>query len=171
MAKSRSLPAFQTLCATLAAALIASSGPSFANIISDPPSAVSRSEASERQSAVLLAQSEDSFETLVIASKVPVAVVFEASWCPFCRRHADVMDKMARDFGSEIRIVRVDIDKVPSVAKKHAIAPGVPETVLFVDGKPLPDHINGAQSAETMTRVLGSLIGKTPKAIPQRLLP
>ena len=102
-----------------------------------------KTSSSPSDNPVLRADNLSSFQSLVLQSPVPVAVVFEASWCPHCKRFSPVMDKVAARFGSDLRVVRVDVDQAPAVASRHKAGRGVPETVVFDRGSTVSKPVLG----------------------------
>jgi putative thioredoxin len=73
----------------------------------------------------------------------PVVVDFWADWCGPCKALAPVLEKLARDLGDQVRIVKVDTDAEPQLAGQFHIR-SVPTVMLFRDGR-LASQFVGAQ--------------------------
>lgn len=56
---------------------------------------------------------------------------FHATWCGPCKRNAPAIDRMEREGA---KIVRIDIDRQPTLAAKYRVN-SVPTYVVVVDGK------------------------------------
>jgi thioredoxin 1 len=77
--------------------------------------------------------SEANFTDLVLKSEVPVLVDFYADWCGPCQRLAPVLEELAAE-SSNARIVKVDVDRNPSLAAEYRIN-SIPSLKVFKNGK------------------------------------
>ena len=75
------------------------------------------------------------FRELVQGEK-PVLVDFWAPWCVYCRRIAPAYEKIARQYGEELVIAKLNIDEVPEIANQERIEV-IPTLVLYKGGKAL----------------------------------
>jgi len=74
-----------------------------------------------------------SFNAL-ISGEQPVLVDFHATWCGPCKTLHPILEDTAKQLGSVVKIIKVDVDKNPSAAAKFQIK-GVPTLLLFKKGK------------------------------------
>jgi len=99
---------------------------------------------------------ESSFENEVIQSETPVLVDFSATWCGPCKKLEPVLDEIAGDYANRVKVVKIDIDKAPSVAAKFAVM-SVPTMILFQGGN-VREQMVGLKSkraiADSLDRVL-----------------
>jgi len=72
----------------------------------------------------------------VIQSEKPVLVDFTATWCGPCKTLAPILDQLHARMGESLRIIKIDIDKNPSLSKELQIS-GVPTLILYKAGKQL----------------------------------
>ena len=83
---------------------------------------------------VTKADDQASFQREVLDSTVPVVVDFWAAWCGPCRSVAPEVEALAEQYGTAIKVVKVDVDANQAVAGRYGIR-GIPTIGLFEDGK------------------------------------
>ncbi|HEX6491820.1 MAG TPA: thioredoxin [Gaiellaceae bacterium] len=99
------------------------------------------------------AVTESSFDSEVIQSDKPVLVDFWAEWCGPCHAVSPVLDKIAEERSSELKLVKVNIDEEPALAQKYGVV-SIPTIVLFKGGEPSAAAI-GAQPKGALEQALG----------------
>lgn len=82
----------------------------------------------------IAAISDDSFESEVISSDVPVVVDFWAQWCGPCKALAPIIEELAQKYGDKVKFVKLDVDQNPNTPPKFGVR-GIPTLILFKDGQ------------------------------------
>lgn len=73
------------------------------------------------------------FEEVVLNSKVPVLVDFNAGWCGPCRAMKPLLDELAEG-NDAYRIASVDIDEAYDLAVEYGVS-SIPCLVVFKGGE------------------------------------
>ncbi len=77
-----------------------------------------------------------SFDDLIRNSDLPVLVDFWAEWCGPCHAVAPVIEQIAREYKGKLRVIKVNIDQKPHIARQFQIQ-SIPTIMLFHKGAPL----------------------------------
>jgi len=70
----------------------------------------------------------------VINSSRPVLVDFYADWCGPCKQMPPILKKVKEELREQVRIIKVDVDKNPTIATKYQIR-SIPTLMIFKDGE------------------------------------
>jgi len=77
---------------------------------------------------------DDSFESEVLQSDIPVLVDYWAPWCGPCKMAAPVLEKIAGEYEGRLKICKVNVDEEREVASRYRIM-SIPTMFLFKDGE------------------------------------
>ena len=81
------------------------------------------------------------FQSVVLDSNVPVVVDFWAPWCGPCKMAAPVLEKIAGEYGEQVKICKVNVDEERQTATQYGIM-SIPTMFLFKGGQ-VADQITG----------------------------
>lgn len=101
------------------------------------------------------AVTEQNFQETVLQSKEPVVVDFWAPWCGPCRQIAPVLDRLAGQFGGQVKVGKVNVDDEGVLANAFQIR-GIPTLVVVRDGK-VEGQIVGFPGAAPLTDLFDKL--------------
>ncbi len=82
----------------------------------------------------------ENFQQEIIESTIPVLADFAASWCGPCKRLAPIIDEIASELGSKIKVANIDIDDNQDIASEYNIL-SVPTLIIFKNGKEVSRNI------------------------------
>ncbi len=102
--------------------------------------------------AKVIAVTDQSFESDVLNSSIPVLVDFWAEWCGPCKMLAPVLESVVDDYAGKVKIVKINVDENPETAPKFGIR-GIPTLILFKNGEVATTKV-GALSKSQLTDFL-----------------
>tara|TARA_Y100000994_G_scaffold235746_1_gene225694 strand:- start:368 stop:667 length:300 start_codon:yes stop_codon:yes gene_type:complete len=66
----------------------------------------------------------------IIKGEIPVLVDFYAEWCAPCKTMNPILKNIKKQFGDELKIIKINIDNNQQVASKFQVR-GIPTFILF----------------------------------------
>ena len=110
---------------------------------------------------------EDNFDAIVDGN-TNVLVDCWAPWCGPCRRLGPIIDEIAQEYGSEVKVVKLNVDDAPGISARFDIQ-AIP-TVLMFRNKVLLKTLVGLRPKEDIlaemadAKLIGGKASAEPKA-------
>ena len=90
----------------------------------------------------------------------PAIIDFHATWCGPCKQLAPTLNALAAEYGDEIYIYKVDIDKEPDIARAYGIR-SVPSLLFIPHDDAVPQMGQGNIPKESLKKVIDEfMLGK-----------
>ena len=99
-----------------------------------------------------VAVTDQSFQTEVLDSTVPVLVDFWAAWCGPCRAVAPMLEEIAAEYNGQLKVVKVDVDESQDVAGRYRIQ-SIPTLMVFKGGQEVERVIGAVPKPMIIQRV------------------
>jgi len=96
------------------------------------------------------------FDAEVLKSSTPVLVDFWAEWCGPCRAVGPILEEISDEYGSKLKIVKLNTDEESAIAIKYGIS-SIPTMNVFVNGQ-IVKTIVGAKPKPAMLKELESFL-------------
>ena len=87
----------------------------------------------------------------------PVLVDFWATWCGPCKQLTPLLEKVVRQAGGKVKLVKIDIDRNPELAQQLRVQ-SVPTVYAFAQGQPVTGFA-GAQPESQVKALIEKLTG------------
>jgi thioredoxin 1 len=96
---------------------------------------------------------DGNFNREVMNADKPVLVDFWADWCGPCKMVAPVVESIAKEYGDQIKVAKLDVDENQSTAARYSVQ-SIPTMIVFENGK-VKDKIVGYNPKGRLVKKLG----------------
>jgi thioredoxin 1 len=97
-----------------------------------------------------------SFDADVLKSSTPVLFDFWAEWCGPCRAVGPILEEISDEYGSKLKIVKLNTDEESAIAIKYGIT-SIPAMYVFINGE-VVKQIVGAKPKPALLKELESFL-------------
>ena len=104
-----------------------------------------------KSASIIEIKDQQTFDSLT-NSKGYILVDFYATWCGPCRRLAPVLEEVAKEMPRKLSILKVDVDKNPTLANKYKVN-AIPHIIVYKDGKQIWSQL-GLVEKDTLLNVM-----------------
>ncbi len=104
----------------------------------------------------VLEVTDETFQSTVLESSIPVVVDFWATWCPPCRILGPIVEELSGDYDGKALICKVDVDENQELAQKYSIM-SIP-TVLFIKDGEIKEQVVGALPKEQLAEKIDAML-------------
>ena len=101
---------------------------------------------------------DDTFESDVLQSDVPVLVDFSAVWCGPCKALAPKLEELSRQYDGRVKFVTLDVDEARETAMRFGVM-SVPTIMLFKDGQKVAQQIGNMPKDKIAEMLDGATAG------------
>lgn len=77
---------------------------------------------------------DESFDSEVLQSEVPVLVDFWAEWCGPCKALTPLIDELATEYTGKVKVGKIDTDANREISVRFSIS-AIPTVILFHKGE------------------------------------
>ena len=101
---------------------------------------------------------EETFESEVLKSDIPVIVDFWAQWCGPCKMMAPIFEDLSKDYEGKLTFAKFDVDAGENIPGELGIM-SIPTLVLFSKGKEVERFV-GALPKDRMKAMIDEMLKK-----------
>ena len=94
-----------------------------------------------------LAVTDETFQSEVLDSDMPVVVDYWAEWCGPCRMASPVLDKIADEYAGKVKVCKVNVDEARQTATQNGIM-SIPTLHIFKDGQAVDQMVGVSPNFE-----------------------
>jgi thioredoxin 1 len=100
--------------------------------------------------------SDQTFESEVIKSSLPVLLDLWAPWCGPCHMVAPVIESLAGKYNGKVKFCRLNVDENPQTAARYRIM-SIPTLMFFKNGQ-VADTVIGAVPERVLQPKIDALL-------------
>lgn len=93
-----------------------------------------------------VAVTDETFDTEVTKSDIPVVVDFWAEWCGPCKQIGPALEELSVTFDGKVKIAKVNVDENPNAPAQMGVR-GIPALFLFKNGEVVSNKVGAAPKA------------------------
>ena len=95
---------------------------------------------------------DSTFEAEVLQSDVPALVDYWAPWCGPCRAMTPIIDDLAKEYGDQLKVFKMNVDDNPETPGRYGIR-AIPTLILYKGGD-VAEQVTGAVSKTSIKEMV-----------------
>jgi thioredoxin 1 len=99
-----------------------------------------------------VAVTDQTFDSEVLKSPVPVLVDFWAAWCGPCRAIAPSVDEIASEYNGKLKVAKIDVDANAEVPPRYGVL-GIPTLLVFKNGEVVEKMVGAYPKATMLAKI------------------
>jgi thioredoxin 1 len=108
--------------------------------------------------ATLKEVTDETFQSELNASSLPVLVDFGAEWCHPCKQLDPIVEGLADEWHDKVQVLHLDIDENANTTMQYGVM-GVPTLILFIGGEPVERMTGFVPKAKIVDKLSPHLAG------------
>ncbi|MGQ0825161.1 MAG: thioredoxin [Actinomycetota bacterium] len=105
----------------------------------------------------ILTLSDATFDEEIGAAETAIIVDFWAEWCGPCKMVAPVLEEIAKEHPTKVRVAKLNVDDNPNVARRYDVM-SIPTLLVFSAGE-MRKRLVGAKGKAQLLEELSDFIG------------
>jgi len=99
---------------------------------------------------------DNTFETEVLKSELPVLVDFWAEWCGPCKMIAPAVEELAKSYDGKMKFAKLDVDNNNKTALQYGVM-SIPTLIIFKDGQEKERIVGAVPKGQLEKKVVASI--------------
>lgn len=99
---------------------------------------------------------DNTFETEVLKSELPVLVDFWAEWCAPCKMIAPAVEELAKSYDGKMKFAKLDVDNNNKTALQYGVM-SIPTLIIFKDGQEKERIVGAVPKGQLEKKVVASI--------------
>jgi len=106
--------------------------------------------------AIPVVVTDNTFETEVLESELPVLVDFWAEWCAPCKMIAPAVEELAKSYDGKMKFAKLDVDNNNKTALQYGVM-SIPTLIIFKDGQEKERIVGAVPKGQLEKKVVASI--------------